>query len=141
MNRRTFGKLAGLAALGTGSHEHLTAERLDMAQGMVRSGNEALLEDAKLLIAFDTGSGAIVRFERKTSVWKISRRSELGISFRMLAPIHKQRGNFILGQKQHASRVEKVGSNKIELEWKDPISEHGGVVPLTLTASDRKSVV
>jgi hypothetical protein len=37
MNRRTFEKPAGLAALGTGSHGHLTAERLDMAQGMVRS--------------------------------------------------------------------------------------------------------
>src|SRR5450759_2507711 len=42
--------------------------------------------------------------------------------------------NFIFGQKQHAEKVEKISENEIRLQWKNLVSEYGGVLPITLTA-------
>jgi len=136
VNRRTFNKLAGLAVFGaTTEAASAQAPFKNPAPTNTSSGKELILQDAHILIAFDTGSGAITRLERKSSNWKIARRPELGVSFRLLAPLSKRRTNFILGQRQSAARVEKIGHNKIELEWKDPVSDHGGIVPLTFSAT------
>ena len=96
---------------------------------------EVVIEDKDLLVAFDENTGALTRMVRKSSNWVIQRRPELGVSFRLLAPLPKQRANFIYGQKQRAARVEKVADNKVQIVWNDPVSRHGGVVPLTLTAT------
>ncbi len=98
------------------------------------AAGEIALEDDELVIAFDKASGALTRMERKSTQWVIERRPELGASFRLLVPMPKQRANFVQGQKQRAASVEKVASNRVEIVWKDPVSEHGGVIPLTLTA-------
>ena len=137
MDRREFNKIAGLAAMGvmvesTDLHARSTGSREGTSTA---SGQEVILEDPEFLVAFDKASGAITRMERKTSRWMIERRPELGVSFRLLAPLPHQRTNFVLGQKQRAERVEKVGGDKVEIVWKNPVSEHGGTVPLTLTAT------
>ena len=95
---------------------------------------EIVLEDNELLVAFDKASGALTRMVRKSTQWTIERRPELGVSFRLLVPLPKQRANFVLGQKQRAASVEKVSAKRVEIVWKDPVSEHGGVVPLRLSA-------
>ncbi len=96
---------------------------------------QVVLQDKKLLVAFDSGTGALVKVENKITHWVIERRPELGASFRLFVPLPKRRFNFVLGQKQHASLVEKITGNKIKIVWRNLYSEHGGVLPITLTAN------
>src|SRR6185437_2606143 len=97
MDRRTFNKLAGLAALAT------LAENVEMsaAQAAQVTG-EVVLEDSELLVAFDPATGELTRMEHKPTHWSIERRPALGVSFRMQAPMPGERANFILGTKQRA---------------------------------------
>ncbi len=92
------------------------------------------LEDEEVRVTFDPVSGALTHWVNKRSGWAIQRRSELGNSFRMQVPLRGRHDNFILGQKQRASRVEKRG-NQIHLEWHDLVSEHAGVLPLSFAAT------
>ena len=103
---------------------------------LVRSvfAGEVTLEDDSLRVAFDTDSGALTRLEDKASHWVIERRPELGVSFRLHAPLPDRRDNFVLGQKQRAAEVKKLSDNEVRLQWKNLASEHGGVLPITLTA-------
>lgn len=137
MNRRTFHKLTGLAAVGflTEGAELYARAEVPISNASVYSGNEVILEDSEMMVAFDKESGALTRMMRKSSKWAIHRRPELGASFRLLAPLPHRRTNFVLGGKQHAVSVEKLAANKVQIVWKDPVSEHGGIVPLTLTAT------
>lgn len=96
---------------------------------------EVILEDKQLLIAFDKKSGALTRMARKSTNWVVQRHPELGVSFRLLAPLPSRRANFVLGQKQTAANVEKTTPTEVRIVWKDPVSEHGGIVPLLLTAT------
>lgn len=130
MDRRTFNKLAGLAAIGVLS-EHA---ELSVAQVAAEMG-EVVLQDGELLVSFDPVTGALTRMERKSTHWIIERRPALGVSFRLHAPLPKQRDNFVLGIKQRAVSVEKVSENQVRLQWKDLVSEHGGVLPITFTAT------
>ena len=98
-------------------------------------GREVILEDRSLLIGFDGGSGALTRLENKTTHWTIERRSELGVSFRMFAPLPDRRYNPILGQKQRATSVEKLSDHEVRLKWKDLVSENGGTLPITFIAT------
>jgi hypothetical protein len=96
---------------------------------------EVTLEDGTFLAAFDADSGALTRLENKNTHWKIERRPELGISFRLHAPLPDRRDNFVLGQKQHAAKVQKIAPNQVLLQWTNMASEHGGLLPVTLTAT------
>src|ERR1700728_3447946 len=130
MDRRTFNKLAGLAAIGV-----LTENtELSVAQVASESG-EVVLQDSELLVAFDPVSGALTRMQRKSTHWPIERRPALGVSFRLHAPLPQQRTNFVLGAQQRAASVEKISENQVRLQWKDLVSEHGGVLPITFTAT------
>lgn len=98
--------------------------------------DEVTLEDNSLLVAFDSDSGALTRLVDKTSTnqWAIERRPDLGVSFRMFAPLPNRRWNPIQGQKQHATEVRKISDNEVELQWKNLVSDVGGVLPITFTA-------
>jgi hypothetical protein len=130
MDRRTFNKLAGLAAMGalTAEMELSTAQAADIA-------GEVILEDSEFLVAFDPVTGALTRMEHKPTNWIVERRPALGASFRMLVPIPGRRANFVLGEKQKAASVEKISDSQVRIVWKDLASEHGGVLPITLTAA------
>ncbi|MGC1782610.1 MAG: DUF6259 domain-containing protein [Acidobacteriaceae bacterium] len=129
MDRRTFNKLIGLATMGA-----LTADvDLSVAQAAAVAG-ELVLEDSELLVAFDRASGALTRMEYKPTGWTIERRPALGVSFRLLAPLPGRRDNFVLGQKQRAVSVKKISDHEVQLRWENLVSEHGGVLPMTLTA-------
>ncbi len=145
MDRRTFNKLTGLAAIGAFSGKALEADAeqatSDPSAGenwpapSALSSSEVVLEDQETLIAFDSGSGALTRSHRKSTGWAIQRRPELGISFRLLAPLPHRRDNFVLGQKQRATEVKKLSDHQVRIEWKNLASEHGGVLPMTFTAT------
>jgi hypothetical protein len=128
VDRRTFNKLAGMTAIGA-----LTTAELGAATNGYAS--EVVLEDEKLLAAFDSGSGALTRLLFKSTGWTIERRPALGVSFRLLAPLPNRRDNFVFGQKQRAVCVEKISANQVRLQWKDLLSEHGGVLPVSFTAT------
>ncbi len=128
MDRRTFNKLAGFTAISTLANMELRAQQPP-------DSREVVLEDSAYLVAFDKSSGALTRLVRKSSGWTIQRRPDLGVSFRLLAPLPHQRTNFILGEKQRAASVEKVSDHQVRLEWKNLLSEHGGVLPITFTAT------
>ena len=98
------------------------------------SAGEVVLQDGKLLVAFDGDSGALTRLENKATHWTIERRPELGVSFRLHAPLPERRDNFVLGRKQHAVEVKKLSDQQVRFKWQNLVSEHGGVLPMTLTA-------
>jgi len=144
MDRRTFNKLAGVAAIGaiSGNVLDMGAEQTTPPPSVTENSvglssvasNQIVLEDREVLIAFDADSGALTRFHRKSTQWSIQRRPELGISFRLLAPLPNRRDNFVLGQKQRAVEVKKLSDQQVRLQWKNLVSEHGGVLPMTFTA-------
>jgi hypothetical protein len=130
MDRRTFNKLAGFAALAS------LANDMEMsAEEAAATAGEVVLVDDELLVAFDSASGALTRMEHKPTSWTIERRPAFGVSFRMLVPLPNRRTNFILGQKQRAASVEKISAHQVRLIWKNLESEHGGVLPVTFTAT------
>jgi Domain of unknown function (DUF6259) len=97
-------------------------------------GRDVVLEDDEMVARFDANSGALTRLQSKSLGWVIERRRALGASFRLLVPLPGRRDNFVLGQKQRAAAVEKISAHEIAIRWNNPVSEHGGVLPLTLTA-------
>ena len=129
MDRREFNKLAGLTAIG------VLAGSGELAAQQLASAHEIVLEDRDLLVAFDRESGALTRMERKSAQWTIQRRPALGASFRLLVPLPNRRTNFVLGSKQRAISVEKISDSQVRLQWKNLVSEHGGVLPITFTAT------
>jgi hypothetical protein len=96
---------------------------------------EVTLEDPRLAASFDSTSGALTKLEDKSLGWMIERRPELGISFRLHAPLPRERYNFVLGQKQPPASVKKIGDNKLSIQWKNLTSERGGVLPMTFNAT------
>lgn len=137
MDRRAFNKLAGLAAIGAmAENPELHAQKQNTAGSMPpASSGEIVLEGDELLVAFNKTTGALSRLVRKATNWTIQNRPELGVSFRLLVPLPQQRANFVLGAKQTVSRIDRVSDKTIEIEWKNPVSEHGGAIPLTFSAT------
>jgi hypothetical protein len=105
-----------------------------IATSLAAQAGEIVLEDDSVLVAFESDSGALTRVERKPQHWVIERRPELGVSFRLFAPLPNRRYNPVLGQKQHAVEVNKLSNHAVKLQWKNLVSENGGVLPMTLTA-------
>ncbi|HEV2453712.1 MAG TPA: hypothetical protein VGY98_05600, partial [Verrucomicrobiae bacterium] len=64
--------------------------------------DDVTLEDRSLRVSFDSDSGALTRMEDKATHWVIERRPELGVSFRLFAPLPDRRWDPVYGQKQHA---------------------------------------
>ncbi|MGB6131612.1 MAG: hypothetical protein WBG54_07520 [Acidobacteriaceae bacterium] len=138
MDRRTFNKLAGMAALGALAESPDAPAQSDspgVTDGPANAAGEVLLEDDVLLVAFDRGSGALTRLVRKTSGWTIQRRPELGLSLRLFAPLPGRRDNFVLPQDQRATLVQKVSDSQIRLQWRDLVSQYGGVLDITFNAT------
>jgi hypothetical protein len=114
----------------------LTASLLcSLAVATRSTAGEITLEDDSTVVAFDTDSGALTRLENKTTHWTVQKRPELGMSFRMHIPLADRSGNSVNGENQHPVSVQKIAGNQVRLEWKDLSSDHGGVLPVTFTAT------
>lgn len=98
-------------------------------------GGEVILEDEATVVAFDADTGALTRLEDKADHWIVERRPELGASFRLHAPLPDRRDNFVLGSRQHATEAKRISDHQIVLRWDNLLSEHGGVLPMTLSAN------
>ncbi len=98
-------------------------------------GRDVTLEDDWLRVTFDSDSGALTRLEDKAADWTIERRPELGMSFRLHAPLPDRRDNFVLGEKQRAAQVSKLSDHEVCLKWENPVSEHGGVLAMTFSVT------
>lgn len=96
---------------------------------------DVVIRDNKMLVAFNSQTGALARLVSRNPDWTIERRPDLGISFRMLVPLPGRQDNFILGQKQRVSSIEKVSEHEVVIVWKNLRSQHGGVLPITFTAT------
>ena len=144
MDRRTFNKLAGVAAIGTFSQkgQGVDAAHLSPPPNVAESSaapsplsqDHILLEDADVMVAFDAHSGALLQLHSKLTKWTIQRRPELGISFRLLVPLPHRRDNFVLGQKQRAAGVKRISDKEIRIEWAGLLSEHGGELPISFSS-------
>lgn len=131
-NRRTLLKqFAGAAAAGSLPRALPSQEITNSTRASLRDA--VILEDSELRAGFDPASGALICLEYKPTGWKIQRRPELSVSFRMQAPVPERHDNFVLGEKQRAAMVEKRG-NQVHLEWRNVVSEHAGVLPVTFSA-------
>ncbi|MGH7951495.1 MAG: DUF6259 domain-containing protein [Limisphaerales bacterium] len=95
---------------------------------------EVTLKDKSWTATFDSDSGALTKLENKTLHWNVEARPELGVSFQLNAPLADHKDNFIFGRKQHAIEVKKLSEHQVRLQWKNLVSERGGVLPMTLTA-------
>src|ERR1700748_642933 len=62
---------------------------------------EVVLENDKLLAAFDSDSGALTRLENKTTHWEVEQNPKLGASFRLTFFVPSGQGDVVSGQKQH----------------------------------------
>src|SRR5581483_3265445 len=93
------------------------------------------LQDDDVVATFDGTSGALVRCENRATHWAIERRPELGVSFRLHAPLPDRRDNFVLGAKQTLARAERLSDSVLRFTWKNLASEHGGALPITFTST------
>src|SRR5262245_16647680 len=66
-----------------------------------------MLEDEDLRATFDPKNGALTTLVNKRTGWKVQRRPELGLSFRLLVPLPDQRNNPVNGERQKLAKVEK----------------------------------
>jgi hypothetical protein len=96
--------------------------------------HDITLQDNVFSISFDSDSGALTQFENKNPHWVVERRPELGVSFRLFAPLPTRRYNPVFGQKQHAAEVRKVSDKEIRIRWENLVSENGGVLPMSFAA-------
>ena len=67
-----------------------------------------VLEDSILCAEFDPATGALAGLLSKATGWRVQGRPELGLSFRMMAPLPQRRNNQIHGNSQPPPTVEVV---------------------------------
>ncbi|HTB84775.1 MAG TPA: hypothetical protein VK742_14055 [Candidatus Sulfotelmatobacter sp.] len=96
--------------------------------------DEVILQDSKVLVAFDSDSGALTRMEDKSTHWVMERRPALGLSFRLFAPLPDRRYNPVFGQNQPGAEVKKLSDHEVQIQWTNLVSENGGVLSMALTA-------
>jgi hypothetical protein len=99
--------------------------------------DEVMLQDDKLLAAFDSDSGALLRLENVAggnTHWVADGHPELAVPFRfnLFSPGNKH--DYVYRDKQHAAAVQKISDQEIHLQWKDLVDEQGRSLPMTLTA-------
>src|ERR1700756_2133447 len=64
--------------------------------------DEVVLQDGKLLVAFDSDSGALMRLENGTTPWVGERHPELSVPFRLNVFSPDQKHDFVYREKHHA---------------------------------------
>ncbi|MHB1766309.1 MAG: hypothetical protein ACYCUV_00490, partial [Phycisphaerae bacterium] len=96
---------------------------------------QVVLQDRRMLVCFNSRTGALTRLEYKTTRWHIERQPKLAGTFRMLVPIKGRRDNYVLGSMQHGATVRKTAPDAVQIQWKNLISQHAGTLPITFTAT------
>lgn len=95
-----------------------------------------VLEDANIQAVFDAQTGALVGLLNKPTGWSVQSRPELGLSFRMMAPLPRRRNNPILGGEQAPPKVElSHDGRRVVFTWQGLRSRHGGQLDITFVAT------
>lgn len=148
MDRRTFGKLSGLAAMNT---MIANAETTDAPENW-KSGKDSPLHDSDRLIpvsgkavtlennlvrvSFDARSGAMIELVAKKTNWNVQRNAKLGESFRVFAPTPDRSYNPVLGARNRAKSIAKSEDGKsLVIVWSNLLSEYSGTLDITLTGT------
>jgi hypothetical protein len=96
--------------------------------------DEVVLQDNKILAAFDSNSGALTRLENPITHWAAEQKPNLGVSFRMNVLSSDNRNILVPGHSQHAVEVKKISDNQVSFQWKNLVTEQGETLPMSLTA-------
>ncbi|MGI6496246.1 MAG: DUF6259 domain-containing protein [Kiritimatiellia bacterium] len=95
------------------------------------------LKTTSLDLAFSAENGALVGLAAPATGWTIHRRPELGLSWRLLVPIHDSlRNNPVFGEKQPVSSCES-GPGFVRFAWDGVVSERAGQLPIRVTVEVR----
>lgn len=91
------------------------------------------LETGSLLLRFSERNGALVSMVSKKTGWVIERRPELGLSWRLLVPVHDElRNNPVFGEKQKLTSAQ-VQQDGVLFTWKGVESERAGRLDIDVT--------
>jgi hypothetical protein len=96
--------------------------------------NEVVLQDGKLVAAFDTDSGALIRLENGSTPWVSEQQPELSVPFRLNLFSPAQKHDFVYREKHHTVELKKISSQKIRFQWKDLVDERSNTLPMTFIA-------
>ena len=90
------------------------------------TGGGIVLESKSLSATFDENSGSLVALRSRVTGWEISRREELGRSWKLLIPLGEDlRDNLAWGDRQAKPACEK-GDGFVRFVWNGVVSERGG---------------
>ncbi len=133
LTRRQFvaGTAAGVVMAGLADAGGTLAANAAAPSG----AGPVVLEDAHWHVTIDGATGALTSVGCKDTHWVIQRRPELGVSFRMLAPLPQRHDNFILGQQQRVAQIDKISAHQVRVHWNGLASEHAGILPIKFTAT------
>lgn len=98
-------------------------------------GRQVILHDKRFLVMFDSLSGALTRLEDNKTHWVLERRPELGVSFRMFAPLPDRNYNPIFGQAQRVARMTQWDNRRLCITWTNVFSQNGGHLPIAFTST------
>jgi hypothetical protein len=97
--------------------------------------DEVVLQDDKLLAAFDGDSGALIRLKNGNTSWVDDRHPEWTVPFRLNIFSPGQKHNLVYLEKNHAVEVQKISAREIRFQWKDLVDEQGKSLPIILAAN------
>ena len=96
-----------------------------------------VLNTGNLRLEFAESNGALIAMDAVQTGWRIERRPELGLSWRLLAPVSDElRNNPVHGEKQTLSGVETL-SDGFRFIWNGVRSERAGELDITVTLTVR----
>ena len=104
-----------------------------------------VLRNDTLELTFDTTNGTLIGLTAVRSGWPIISRPHLGLAFRLLVPLPRQRNNPVLGERQRLTTCE-VGEEqrRARFVWDKVTSEHGGqldiCVELDVALTERQAI-
>jgi len=91
------------------------------------------LENDLIKATFSKDTGVLLEMESKKTGWKIQRRPELALSFRLIVPLPNRRNNPVLGEKQKLTKFRKSENGKqVIFLWDSLQSEYGGKLNISV---------
>ncbi|MGB7266717.1 MAG: DUF6259 domain-containing protein [Terracidiphilus sp.] len=102
------------------------------------TGNPITIENARLSLSFDPGTGALLSFTNKVTGWHWQTTPALGESFNLFVPTADRSYNPVLGVRNHLATFERSADGQtVTLVWSNLESEYQGRLDITLRGTVR----